>query len=227
MKQLTYSEACQFLEVYWRGILQDGLFASLKELGQSQNKTIKESAQTFLHHQVAGFSPQVSVSLMTPRFPRKIELLITMGFEQSNIDFILGDVVEILKANPESEVESRLEALIAKYSPLKTESICLECCQNEIKKIFARATAEKAEQVYLSYENSFIVQRYLATKLVIVQELAAEFVYTMLKKSINGNDRALGKALQLDISSRSDGTFFVSQNGRTLQIGFDLIGIGI
>ncbi len=222
MKNLNRFEAAEFLETFLQGLLEVGLFEPLQKLESSGTSHVKNAARSLHQFLVAGMTPQVAVCLMEPRFPSKIESLIVCGFEQSNIDYVLKDILQASKsATSEGQLDFSLDELLSRYSHLKTETICIECWTHEIEKIFRRARAEQASQVILSLQNGHFLQKYISTKLVTVTEPAIPAVYLTVQRAfIDHAQQPQKNLLNLKIKMLSSQQFQAALGDQVLTVSF-------
>lgn len=224
MENLNRAETYEFLETFLSGLLEVGLLQPLQRLEESKNVRIVSAARTLYAALVTGLTPQVAVGFMSPRFRSTVELLIINGFEQSNIDFVLKDILSAYQAfDGDDELGKTLEDLLEKYTPLKTDAICIACWTNEIQKLFRRAHAERSDQVILSWEEGRLVQKYIAAKLVTLTEPAVPAVYVSLQNAILDLSKQ-GKDAQnemgLDVTSLSREKYQLILNEQPLIVSF-------
>lgn len=222
MQTLSKLETTQFLEAFLKGLLDVGLLEPLQDLGKSQSPKIKAAAESLQSALVDGLTPQTAVGLMSPRFHPMVEALIVYGFGQSNIDFILSDIIKAYKTFDDGEnLNKALGDLLERYSPLTTEVICLDCWSNEIQKILARANAEQSAQVILSSENGHLVQKYISAKLVTISEPAIPAVYETLRKVFSDLTKpSVENSLGLDMKCLSKDRYQINLKSRSLIVSF-------
>lgn len=222
MNTLNRFETAEFLETFHKGILQSGLFEPLRQLEDSGTSLVKQAAQSLQESLVAGATPQVAVALMSPQLPSIVRTLIINGFEQTNIDFILNDIVKAYKSHEDDEhLAKSLEATLDHYSPLKTEAICIECWSSEMQKILKRAQTEQSSQVILSFENGHLVQKFIAVKLVTITEPAIPAVYETLRKSFSDLARQNNQnSLSVEIKTISAYQYQMIAKDQTLKVIF-------
>ncbi|MGZ3770955.1 MAG: hypothetical protein ACXVCP_15610 [Bdellovibrio sp.] len=220
MEILNHFETIQFLEVFLTGLLEVGLLEPLQKLSESELSNVKRAAHSLYNEMVGGKVPQVAISLMVPRFSPIVEALIINGFEQSNVDMVLSDIIKIYKGAKE-ELDEALQKLLDHYSPLKTDALCIECSANEIQKLYDRALVENAKEVIVSYQSGHLVQKYIAAKLVTVTEPAIPAVYRTLRKTLMELKTLSGKkALDIEIQIHSDNSFQTTFKNQSLIISF-------
>lgn len=222
MENLNRFEAVEFLETFLKGLLDVGLFEPLQKLESSGTSNVKSAARSLHQFLVAGMPPQVAICLMEPRFPSKIESLVVCGFEQSNIDYVLKDVLHACNsAADESKLDTLLNELLSRYSPMKTQTICIECWTHEIEKIFRRARSEQASQVILSIQNAHFVQKYISAKLVTLSEPAIPAVYLTVKRAfIDLSQQPQKNTLNLKIKKLSNLQYQAASENQVLTVSF-------
>lgn len=181
MDTLTQSETHEFLKLYYSGIISEGLLTPLLKMSEATRRPIAAAAKSFYKLQVSGVLPQTAVHMMSPRLPQSVALLISLGFENSNLDFVLADLIDItasqISQNPES-----YSALHEKHSTLTNDEICTRCARGEIDKLFRRATAEKAQLVWLEHRDGFLRQKFASVKFVEIIEPAIPAVFDSIQK---------------------------------------------
>lgn len=222
MENLNRAETTEFLEIFLKGLLEVGLLEPLQRLQQSEMPRIKSAAHSLHAALVAGVTPQVAIGLMAPRFHPTVESLIISVFEQSNIDFILRDIVSAHRSFEDNgQLDKAFEDLLERYSPLKTEAICIECWSNEIQKFFKRANVEQSAQVILSWENGYLVQKFIAAKLVTITEPAIPAVYLTLKKTVSDfAKQGVQNSLNIDVTNISKNQYQMTSKSQTLIVSF-------
>jgi hypothetical protein len=219
MHNLTSTETLEFLTAYYRGILDVGLLEPLLKIGEASNTQLGLAAKSFYGFQISGFTPQVAVTMMEPQFPYRVGLLIALGFEQSKLDFVIADTIKAFETcNGNEQLEQDLDALLEKYSHLTTADICLHCSTGEIQKLLNRSEVERSNTVILQYRDGYLKQKYIATKLVEIQESAIPAAYRSLKKTLS--DFAASEKPSMVVKSFGDLEYEIVTERKCLRIKF-------
>lgn len=200
MKELSTKEILEFFQPYHRGILAKGLFAPLEEIMETGSAAVQASAKSLYETQASGVPPQVAFQLMRPKLPSRVEHLIHLGFEQSKLDLVTADILEVYEqTTDDAEPVAQLDSLFQKYSTSSHEETCFHCATRELTKLLQRAAVENASLVVLCYQEGYLVERFISTKLVEVREHAVFAVYQKMQELLHeasvGESSTLGEIL--------------------------------
>jgi hypothetical protein len=161
MRILTNDETLELLRPYLKGILQVGLIEPLLKIAENGSSQVSLAAKSLYRFQLAGILPESAIMLMQPALPNRVARLLAAGFEQSNVDLVMGEAIKVLEANDDSiTMNELLDGLLEKCSSLTTEEICQYCAGQEIEKLKKRSEIEGANFVVVDYLDGFLRQRF-------------------------------------------------------------------
>lgn len=220
MQTLTYEQTLEFLKHYLEGLLQLGSIEPLRKMAETDSTPVGLAAKSFYEYQISGIPPDSAVVMVQPAFPYRVSLLVALGFQQSNIDLVMTDLIKVLENGPrEQQIEALLVGLIEKYSHLKTDEICFSCASQEINKINKRSELESAQLVIVDYGEGCLRQRFVGAKLVEFRTAAIPAVYSTLKQTFE--KLSMGdKTSDISVNSIGTNTFKVKSECRSYTVEF-------
>lgn len=172
-QRLSWTELHGFFPVYLEGLYSTGLLEPLQRF-QTSSPHLQRAIRSWWEALSGGASFASSLQQMVPAFPSMVEELLILGEQRGALDRVVSIFVELQKAElTELEV---LERLTKQWNQWLLESdseasVCEDCLERELRKLFLRAAVEGASEVRLQQEDDeFLRQYYLGIKLIQIVE---------------------------------------------------------
>lgn len=221
LETLSHSETLSFLEIYLDGIMTEGLLLPLLKMSKEKN-SISPLSGSFFSNMMSVMSPQNAIDHLNPGFPDGISEVLKYGFESSKLDYVIIELIDILKESEIKTIEQRLKNF--DFKEINKDSICLGCAYEELEKIIRRSNTEGAPVVFLQQEDDFFTQKYVSIKPVIISEPAVFGVCTkiefLLKDAYETEKTINLQSSKIHVSSSSEGSYRIEFDSSGISLNF-------
>ncbi|MCR9203752.1 MAG: hypothetical protein NXH75_04180 [Halobacteriovoraceae bacterium] len=222
LEVLSYRETLQFLEVYFNGVMTEGLLQPLIKMRNEQDSVGRLSHSLFKKIMDIQ-SPQEAIDYINPCFPKSVSRILKYGFDSSTLDIVIQQLINILKDTYIENIERGLSTF--EFKEINTDSICLGCAHEELEKIFKRSEIESASMVYLQQEGDFFTQKYVSIKPVCISEATVPGVCMkleqVLKNSSDSQLSLLGEEKKVTVNQVNEKSYFLNIGERNITVIFD------
>ena len=229
--RIEWRDCAEFLPVFHHAVLNLGLLEPLRDFSDSHEDSAGRAARSWSDGMVAGLSPEEALLRMTPGFPETLEELLLVGFRRSALDYVVADLIDVVESHGSEDGRERASrALLQEQRELpETTQACDACAERELRKILRRAALEGAVEVFLSQRGEqFLVQRYVAIKLVEISESSRPLVLAGVCARLDTAAQT-GAAIEspdgsVDVSRLEDGRYSLRQGSQQLVLGLEECG---
>ncbi|PIE53456.1 hypothetical protein CSA37_01410 [Candidatus Fermentibacteria bacterium] len=186
MENLTFQDSLPLIKAMRNGVLNEGLWESLKAYGQADSQKPNKASESIFCIYTAGADFQESISKCKPSLPQSISQILIAGYRNSMLDFALEDIEKTISETDDSVVlNEKLTGLIEKYEKCIVSGICSGCLEREFHLLLAQAQKLNATTVELTQNgDSFLEQNFIGSSSIHLKRPTHSLVYRTLQHKL-------------------------------------------